>query len=91
MLLVCGMLSACSTTAREALSEEESCDSRQRQRRSVPRIRREPRRKQSFDAEALIDNNLRTTGTNRSTVSCPKWHRYDMTRSPFTPRSSELV
>jgi hypothetical protein len=72
VLLVCGMLSACSTRPL-----------RSNNRNSIG-LRRD---EQSFDAETLINNNLRIP---TSSLPRQKWHKYD-SRSPFVPRHSELV
>lgn len=85
MLLICGMLSACSTSRSDSILDE---DETKAQQRLVRRFRRDSR-KQSFDAEALIDNNLNPSSRSASRAT---WQRYDGTvRSPFVPRHSELV
>ncbi|KAI6190970.1 Lipoma HMGIC fusion partner-like protein [Aphelenchoides bicaudatus] len=84
MLLICGMLSACSTSR----SIDEDSIAECPQQRVVRRFRKDSR-KQSFDAEALIDNNLHPSSRSASRST---WQRYDGTViSPFVPRHSELV
>lgn len=77
MLLICGMLSACSNTR--------SLNSDTIHNHNSIRLRRD---EQSFDAETLINNNLGRVTSN--SLPSHKWHKYD-TRSPFVPRHSELV